>query len=73
MVTSILKPLYLLRSCLIFDEAAKLCKQCKDAYNWGGWLILKDLLNEWVTEGIASNSHDSSIGIEKKFVGNNKA
>ena len=30
---SILKPLYLLKACPIFDEAAKLCKASKDAYN----------------------------------------
>jgi hypothetical protein len=29
-----------------------------DAYNYGGWLILKDLLNEWVAQGVATDLHD---------------
>ena len=37
-VTSIQTPFYLLLSCLTFDEAKKLGKACKDAYNQGGWL-----------------------------------
>ena len=34
------KTTLLLKSYPIFDEATKLCKAPKDAYNWGGWLIL---------------------------------
>ena len=40
LATSILKPLFLLKPGLIFDEVAKLGKASCDAYNWGGWLIL---------------------------------
>ena len=29
----------------LFDEVAKLGKASEDAYNWGGWLILKNLFN----------------------------
>ena len=39
-----------------------LCKASKDAYNQGEWLILKDLLSEWVAEGVASDPHDFSHG-----------
>ena len=52
---SISKPLYLLKSWLIFDEGAKLYKTSKHGYNWGGRLILDELLNERVAEGVASN------------------
>ena len=45
-------PLYL-KSRPIFDKAAKLCKASEDAYNWEGWLIFSDLLNEWVAKGVA--------------------
>ena len=34
-----------------FDETAKLGKASEDAYNWAGWVILYDLLNEWVAKG----------------------
>ena len=27
-------------------------------YNQGDWLFLKDLLNEWVSKGFASDPHD---------------
>ena len=47
-----------LKSCPIFDEGAKLCKTSKDTYNWGGRLILDDLLNERVAEGVASDIND---------------
>ena len=43
-----------------FDEARKQCKASEDAYNWGGWLIFKDILNEWVAEGVAFDPHDFS-------------
>ena len=39
---------------------AKLGKSTQDTYNWGGWLILKDLLNKWVAEGVASDPHDTA-------------
>ena len=106
MVTSILKPLYSIKSCPIFGKAANLCKvfeagallasgqggqlptqflvenkaspgsgsaaslllahpafgsqlrPCEVASNWGGLLILKDLLNKWIAKGLASNPHD---------------
>ena len=44
--------MYVLKSCLIFDGMAELGKASEDAYNWGGWLILLDLFNEWVVEGV---------------------
>ena len=44
-----------------FYEAAKLGKVSEDAYNQRGWLILKELLNKWVDEGIASNPHDFNV------------
>ena len=31
--------------------------QSEEAYNWGGWLILFDILNEWVAKGFASEVH----------------
>ena len=37
---------------------AKLGKSTQDTYNRGGWIILYDLLNEWVAEGVASDPHD---------------
>ena len=42
----------------LFDKAAKLGKTSEDAYNLGGWLILLDLLNEWVAECVASYPHN---------------
>ena len=44
-----------------FDEAAKLCKASNDADNFGGLLILQDLLNERVAKGDASNPHDFNL------------
>ena len=41
-----------------FDEAAKLGKATEDAYNQEDWLIFKDILNEWVSKGLASDPHD---------------
>jgi hypothetical protein len=35
-------------------------KAFQDAYNQGGLLILQDLLNEWVTKGVASDPLDFS-------------
>ena len=45
----------------LFDKAAKLGKASGDAYNGGGWLILEDLLNELVTEGVSSHPHDFRV------------
>ena len=50
LVTSILKPLPMVKSCPIFDQAAKLGKASMDAYNAGLLLILKDLLKNWVAK-----------------------
>ena len=61
LVTSILEPLYLLKSCTIFSKAAKLCKVSQDAYNQGGWLILKDLLNDWFAKGVVPEVHDIAV------------
>ena len=43
------------------DEVAKLGKASTDAYNPGGWLILKDRLKNWVAEGVASVVNDFTI------------
>jgi hypothetical protein len=40
LVTLISKPLYLLKTCPIFDEAAKLFKSSEDSYNLGVCIIL---------------------------------
>ena len=47
-----------------FDKAAKYVKppKSKGAYNLKEWLILLDLLNERVAEGITSDPHDFSYG-----------
>ena len=42
----------------LHDEAAKLCKASLDAYNRGGWLIFKDLLKNWVAEGVSFEVND---------------
>ena len=46
---------------MIFDKAAKLDKATRDAYNLGGWLILKDLLKNWVAKGFASEINDFNV------------
>ena len=58
--TSIVKKTFLIKSGPIFDKAAKLGKASWDAYNWGGWLILKEILKNWVAQGVAS-------GVNNKF------
>ena len=50
----------MVKSCPIFDEVAKLGKSTHDTYNGGGWLILKALLKNVVTEGVASDPHDTN-------------
>ena len=40
------------------DELAKLGKASQDTYNPGLWLILKDLLKNWVAKGVASDIND---------------
>ena len=62
MVTSILKPLQMVKSCPIFDQAAKLGKASRDAYNQGLLLILQDLLKNWVAEGVTSDVNDFTLG-----------
>ena len=46
---------------LFFDQAAKLGKTSKDAYNPGLWLILLDLLKNWVAEGVAFEVNDFTV------------
>ena len=41
-----------------FQEAAKLCKASDDTCNCGGLVILQDLINERIAEGVAFNPHD---------------
>ena len=43
------------------NKAAKLDKASQDAYNWGGWLILEDLLKNWVAKGVASQVNDFTL------------
>ena len=45
----------MVKSGLIFDQAAKLGKASRDANNPGLWLILKDLLKNCVANGVASD------------------
>ena len=40
------------------DQLAKLDKASQDTYNPGLWLILLDLLKNWVAEGVASVVND---------------
>ena len=54
------KTTFLLKSGLLFDEAAKLGKATRNAYNLGGRLILLALLKNRVAEGVASYSHDTT-------------
>ena len=48
----------------LLEGHPKLCKESKDANNLGGWLIMKDLLNEWVAEGVATDPHDFTEKLE---------
>ena len=45
----------------IFDQAAKLGKASRDAYNPGLWLILEDFLKNWVAESVASDVNDFTL------------
>ena len=58
MVTSIFKPLTIVKSGPIFDQAAKLGKTSRSAYNPGLWLVLYALLKNWV---VASNVNDFAV------------
>ena len=51
----------MVKSCPIFDGVAKLGKSTQDAHNPGKWLILKALLKNGVAEGVASDSHDTTL------------
>ena len=51
----------LLKSGPIFDQAAKLGKASRDAYNPGLWLILFDLLKNWVAKGMASDINEFNL------------
>jgi hypothetical protein len=50
----------MVKSGLIFDQAAKLGKASRDAYNPGLRLILQALLKNGVAEGDASDPHDTN-------------
>jgi hypothetical protein len=43
----------------LFDKGAKLGKASRDNCNWGGWLILLELLKNWVAKG--SEVHDFNL------------
>ena len=60
-MTSILTPLYLQKSCPIFDEAANPRKSSKNVYNWRGWLSLSDFLNKRIAKGVAPDPHDFTV------------
>ena len=51
----------MVKSGLIFDQAAKLGKASRDAYNLGLWLIFQDLLKNWFAEGVASDVNDFKL------------
>ena len=51
----------MVKSCPIFDQAAKLGKASRDAYNPGLLLILYDLLENWVSEGVPSDVNDFKL------------
>ena len=40
---------------------AKQGKASQDAYNQGGWLLFKDLLNDWFAEGVVPEVHDIAV------------
>ena len=44
----------------------RFCKSELALIDWGGWLILSDLLNEWDTKDVASDPRDFS-GQEEQF------
>ena len=50
----------MVKSGSIFDQAAKLGKASRDAYNPGLRLILQALLKNGVAEGDASDPHDTN-------------
>ena len=50
--------MFLLKSGPIFDMVAKLGKATRNNYDWGAWLILKDLLKNWAAKGVASEAND---------------
>ena len=52
----------MIKSGPIFEQAAKLGKASRDAYNPGLWLILLDLLKNWVAEGVAFDVNDFNGG-----------
>ena len=51
---------FLLKLGPIFEDLAKLGKASWDAYNQGRWLILYNLLKNWIAEGVASKDNDST-------------
>ena len=51
----------MVKSCPIFDQAAKLGKASRDAYNQGLLLIFQDLLKNWVAEGVTSDVNDFTV------------
>ena len=51
----------MVKSVLIFNQAAELGKTSMDTYNPGLWLILSALLKNGVAEGVASDPHDTTF------------
>jgi hypothetical protein len=60
-MTSILTPLYLQKSCPIFEEAANPRKSSKNVYKWRGWVSLSDFLNKRIAKGVAPDPHDFTV------------
>ena len=54
------KKVLFLKLLQILEKVAKLGKSNQDAHNPGKWLILQALLKNWVAEGVASDSHDTT-------------
>ena len=46
---------------VLFNKVIKPGKASGDAHNKGGCLILQELLNKWVAEVVASDSHGSNL------------
>ena len=63
------KTTLLLKSGPLFNQAAKPGKASRDAYNPRLWLILKNLLKNWVAKSVASDIDDfNGYGIKDKGI-----
>ena len=53
----------------VCDELAKLGRASQDAYNPELWLILYDLLKNWVAEGVTFDGNDFKFPIVQQICG----